>query len=232
MSWRCTLLKRWLPEYPDGELPAFWKRQLTSHLAGCPACRQELADLQEVAAALQATPVKDPGQAFWDNFQRELHLKLAQAAQETQAAPEVHTRRRFQIPYYLLGAPILAVLVLWLAAHLSEPGRPVLTQPQMAQEAAQAPLAQKAPPTALAQKAPLAPEPPQAQMAREAPQEQILFTGLGHGVWQDEEGLPDWDPDPVIADLNEQEREIFLKKLKSAEKDGSWLPVCFSASWS
>lgn len=69
-------------------------------------------------------------------------------------------------------------------------------------------------------------------MAREAPQEQILFTGLGHGVWQDEEGLPDWDPDQVIADLNEQEREIFLKKLKSAEKDGSWLPVFYSASWS
>ncbi|MDP3182036.1 MAG: zf-HC2 domain-containing protein [Desulfobaccales bacterium] len=216
MSWRCKILKRWLPEYPDGELPAFWKRQLTSHLEGCPACRQELAAFKEVVAAVQATPVKDPGQEFWDAFNRQLHLKLAQAAQEVQVALEAPSRRRFKIPYYILGAPALAVLVLWIAAHLTEPQKPVLTQPPMAQEAPQAPMAKEAPP---------------ARVAQEPSQEQIVFAGMGNGLWQEEEELPDWDPDPVIADLNDQEREIFLKKLKAKAKDGSWLPVCFSDSW-
>jgi len=210
MSWGCRLLKRWLPEYPDGNLPAFLRRLLGAHLAGCPACRQELAAFKEVEAAVQATPVKDPGQEFWDAFNRQLHLKLAQAAQ---AAPESPAPRRFKIPYYLLGAPALAVLVLWIAAHLTEPQRPVLTQPQMAREA---PNAKGAPP---------------AQVAQETSQEQIVFAGLGNGLLQDEEELPNWDPDPVIADLNDQEREILLKKLTSPEKDGSWLPVFISASW-
>lgn len=212
MSWRCKLLKRWLPGYPDGELPAFLRWLLRSHLANCPACRRELAACKEVVAAVRATPVKDPGQEFWDAFNRQLHLKLAQAAQEAPAAP---VRRRLKIPYYLLGAPALAVLVLWIAAHLSEPQKPVLTPPQVAQEAPQAPVAKEAPPV---------------RVAGETSQEQIMFAGMGNELLQEEE-LPDWDPDPVIADLNEQEREILLKKLKSQEKDGSCAPVFSSVSW-
>ena len=213
MSWRCKLLKRWLPEYPDGELPAFLRWPLGSHPANCPACRQELAACKEVVAAVRATPVKDPGQKFWDAFNRELHLKLAQAAQAAPAAP---APRRFRIPYYLLGAPALAVLVLWIAAHLSEPQKPVLTPPQVAQEAPQAPVAKEAPP---------------ARVAQEPSQEQIVFAGMGNGLLQEEEELPDWDPDPVIADLNDQEREILLKKLKFQEKDGSCATVFSSVSW-
>ncbi len=213
MSWRCKLLKRWLPEYPDGELPAFLRWPLGSHLANCSACRQELAACKEVVAAVQATPVKDPGQEFWDAFNRELHLKLAQLAQAVPTAP---APRRLKIPYYLLGAPALAVLVLWIAAHLSEPQKPVLTPPQVAQEAPQAPVVKEAPPV---------------RVAGETSQEQILFAGMGNGVLQEEEELPDWDPDPVIADLNDQEREILLKKLKSQEKDGSCATVFSSVSW-
>lgn len=213
MSWRCALLKRWLPEYPDGEVPAFWRRRLQSHLAGCSACRQELAALKEVAAAIQATPVKDPGQEFWNAFNQELHRKLAQTAQTAPAAP---TFRRSQIPYYLLGAPALAVLLLWVATHFSEPQKPILMQPQITQGPASAPMTKESPP---------------AQMALETPQEQILFAGMGNGLLQDEEDLPSWDPDPVISDLNDQEREILLKKLKSQEKNGSCAPVCSSVSW-
>jgi len=213
MSWGCRLLKQWLPEYPDGNLPAFLRRLVGAHLAGCQACRQELAACKEVEAAIRATPVKDPGPEFWDTFNRQLHLKLAQAAQ---AAPESPAPRRFKISYYLLGAPALAVLVLWIVAHLTEPQKPVLTQPQMAREAPQAPNAKGT---------------PGAQVAQETSQEQIVFTGLGNGLLQDEDELSNWDPDPVIADLNDQEREILLKKLKSDKKDGSWLPVFISASW-
>ena len=202
MSWRCALLKRWLPEYPDGELPAFLRRRLTGHLAACPACRRELAAIKEAEAAIQATPVADPGPDFWEAFNRELHLKLAQAAQAAPAAGEAvktSALRRFKVPYYLLGAPALAVLVLWLFAHLTEgPPKPVLTPPQMAQE---------------------------------APQEQIVYATMGNGALLDEEELPGWDPDPVIADLSDQEREILLKKLKSHKKDGSCAPMFSLVSW-
>ena len=87
MKWQCALLKRWLPEYPDGDLPAWGKRWLKSHVPGCPACRQELAELRQVIAALEAAPVADPAPEFWGEFSRDLHLKLVQAAQEGQAAP-------------------------------------------------------------------------------------------------------------------------------------------------
>ena len=87
MKWQCALLKRWLPEYPDGDLPAWGKRWLKSHVPGCPACRQEVAELKGVIAALEAAPVADPAPEFWGEFSRELHLKLVQAAQDGQAAP-------------------------------------------------------------------------------------------------------------------------------------------------
>ena len=60
MKWECALLQRWLPEYPDGDLPAWVKRWLNSHVARCSACRQELADLREIVAAVEATPRTEP----------------------------------------------------------------------------------------------------------------------------------------------------------------------------
>ena len=80
MRWQCALLQRWLPEYPDGDLPALGKRWLKSHVAHCSACRQELAGLREVVAAVEAAPMADPGPEFWGEFSRDLHLKLVQTA--------------------------------------------------------------------------------------------------------------------------------------------------------
>jgi hypothetical protein len=111
-----------LPEYLDGDLPAFWKRRLGAHLEHCPDCRLELTKLGEVVQAVKAHPVSEPEPAFWEEFGRELHLKLAQVAP---AAPPV--RRRY-LPYYLLGAPALAALVLWAATHLWQPHTPVPAQ--------------------------------------------------------------------------------------------------------
>lgn len=52
MKWQCALLKRWLPEYPDGDLPAFWRGRLQGHLEHCAACRRELSELRATVAAL------------------------------------------------------------------------------------------------------------------------------------------------------------------------------------
>src|SRR3989339_901093 len=121
MKWQCALLKRWLPEYPDGDLPAWGKRWLKSHVPGCPACRQEVAELKGVIAALEAAPVADPAPEFWGEFSRELHLKLVQAAQDGQAAPGATSPRRFRLPY-LLGAPALAALLIYVAVQVTGPG--------------------------------------------------------------------------------------------------------------
>ncbi len=97
MKWRCALLQRRLPEYLDGELPGFWRRLLKAHLEVCPQCHQELEALAQVVQALKAAPVADPGPEFWAEFNRELHLKLAQtahAAAETTPAPAGRERRR------------------------------------------------------------------------------------------------------------------------------------------
>ena len=127
MKWQCALLQRWLPEYPDGDLPAWGKRWLKSHVARCSACRQELAELREVVAALEATPVADPAPEFWREFSRDLHLKLVQAAQDGQTAPAPASPRRFRLPY-LLGAPALAALLLYVAVQLTGTGAPIQNQ--------------------------------------------------------------------------------------------------------
>ncbi len=117
MKWRCALIQRWLPAYLDGDLPSFWRQRLGSHLQGCASCREELAGLQEVVRLVRAEAAPDPNPAFWQTFHQELHLKLAQSA----PAPE--PSRFFKLPYFLVGAPALAVLVLWAFTHLGQMGQ-------------------------------------------------------------------------------------------------------------
>ena len=138
MKWQCALLQRWLPEYPDGDLPALGKRWLKSHLARCSACQKELGELREVVAAIEATPVADPAPEFWQAFSREMHLKLVQTAQEGQAEPVPASPRWFRLPY-LVGAPALAVLLLYVAVHLTGPGAPIQDQARLNQPAEEMP---------------------------------------------------------------------------------------------
>lgn len=217
MKWQCALLQRWLPEYPDGDLPAFWKARLRSHLEHCGNCRQELAALQGVVEAIKASPVADPGPEFWGEFSRELHLKLAQAAQESQAAPEAGGWKFSRIGY-ILGVPALAVLLLWAITYIRNPERPVLTpQPQVAQQGAPAP--------AEGGKVAEAPKPP-------APEQFTYVTMENNGVAPDEDqDLSSWDLDSVLSGMTEQEKEAFLKKLHYQKKDGSCLERFSSVYW-
>ncbi len=233
MRWRCALLQRWLPEYPDGNLPAFWKRRLRTHLDGCPSCRQELAELGEVLEVLKAAPVADPGPDFWEDFSRDMHLKLTQAAHPAPAP------WRLKRSYYLLGAPAVAVLLLWLGAHLMEHQTPLPgPAPQMAQQPGSKTRAQEQVSPALT---------PAPQLAQKKAPEQLQSVALevqkktspkspSAVELEDEAILPEedftsWDPDPVIAELTDQEREILLKKLRQQEKDGSCVTFPSSVSW-
>ena len=149
MKWQCALLQRWLPEYPDGDLSAFWRGRLQAHLERCPVCREELAALKEVEVALKAAPVADPGPEFWRQFSREMHLKLVRADQAGQMAPAPRSPWWGRLPY-LVGAPALAGLLIWVAVGYLNPERP-----------GPAPTAQ------MAKSAPPAVTAPAAEMAKE-----------------------------------------------------------------
>jgi hypothetical protein len=240
MKWQCALLQRWLPEYPDGDLPAWGKRWLRSHVAHCDACRQELAELREVVAAIEANRVADPGPEFWHEFSRDMHLKLVQAAHEGQAAPAPARPRWFRLPY-LLGAPAVAVLLVWVTVHLTGPGMPVKNQARLKLEegAKMAEVARKspAPPAAASRMAAVPQRGPVAPAELSVPaggMEQIVTVALegGAALPVEEVDISGWDLDAELAGMTDQEKELFLHKLHQRKKDGSCLERFSLCSWS
>jgi len=229
MKWQCALLQRWLPEYPEGDLPAFWKGRLKTHLDRCPACRAELAALREVVAAVQAAPKADPGPEFWAEFSREMHLKLVRAAQEGEMAP-ARSVWWGRLPY-LVGAPALAVLLIWIGVGYLNPERPG-GAPQMAKSAAPAVTAPAA--EMAKQKSPGPAEKMAAvpQAPASTPEEPKNFVNVAKS--NGDEATPDEDLDDLdstLAGMTPQEREAFLKKLSQHEKDGTCLDGFSSISW-
>jgi len=235
MKWQCALLQRWLPEYPDGDLPGFWRGRLKAHLERCPACRDELAALREVEEAIQAAPVADPGTEFWSEFSREMHLKLVQADQEGKMAPAPRSFWWGRLPY-LVGGPALAGLLLWVAVGYLNPERPVMTPaPQMVKSekpsvaAPAAEMAKQKSATGLAEKMAVAPQ----ALPRSDETQNFVYVSksIGHNG---DEMTPDEeldDLDSTLAGMTPQEKEAFLKKLSQHEKDGSCLRRCSVIAW-
>jgi hypothetical protein len=241
MKWQCALLKRWLPEYPDGDLPAWAKRWLQSHVPECAACRQELAELRQVIAALEASPVADPAPEFWGEFSRDLHLKLVQAAQEGQAAPEATSSRWLRLPY-IVGGPAIAVLLLYVALQVTGPGAPIQKQAMVAHLPTPAPMQDQAPAkresaakmAAVPQKAAA----PAAEVSATPtlpmePMEQIVTVALEEGapLPVEEMDISDWYLDAELAGMTDQEKDVFLNKLHQRKKDGSCVDGFSFCSW-
>jgi hypothetical protein len=245
MKWRCALIQQRLPDYPDGDLSPFWKRRVASHLEVCPDCRQEAEELAEVMSVYKAHPLPEPGPDFWQGFQQELHLKLAQVNQAPETAP-----RRLRIPHYLLGATAMAG-ILALAIYLGPFSQPSSTlqmaKPQGDVKAPEMALGQEAKRAKTATAAAPAPPPPAtrqpvvaaapavkmeaagARLAKPAgaPAEEAEFS-LAAGkaeaprkMAQNEEGILsedddlDWDLDSVVADLSKEERQHLKSRLES-----------------
>jgi|UniRef100_A0A7C3Z2A6 hypothetical protein len=221
MTWRCALIQRRLPDYPDGDLSPFWKRRVAAHLEVCPDCRREWEEISEVLRLYQANPLPDPGPAFWQEFQQELHLQLAQANQ----APEP-ARFRLRLPHYLLGATAMAG-ILALAVYLGPFSRSS-TAPGRARPPAEA----KAPKVAERRISPPAkmagspaPEPSKAASTAE-PAEPQFSLAAGHsggqskaaaeeqGLLSEDDGL-DWDVDSVVADLTREQQQHLKSRLES-----------------
>jgi len=114
-----------------------------------------LEELSAVVRLYQDHPLPDPGPAFWHEFERELHLKLAQVNQSPEPAP-----RYRHWPHYLLGATALAG-ILAVAVYLGPFSRPT-PAPQLAHRLEES----RVPAAPLAKSAP--PAPPAAPLARRA----------------------------------------------------------------
>lgn len=225
MKWQCALLQRWLPEYPDGDLPRWGKRWLQAHVAQCAVCRRELAELREVVTAIKAVPAKEPGPEFWSDFSRDMHVKLAQAAQEI--VPAASTRRWFRLPY-LVGAPALAVLLLWVAVQFTGPGTPVQHQALVMPEVKRDEALKMA---TVLKRAPAPPPAVGAAPARE--EEQFVPVAMEEGgtLPAEEVDISAWDLDSELAGMTDQEKEIFLKRMHQHEKDGSCVEKYSLCSW-
>ncbi len=241
MKWQCALLKRWLPEYPDGDLPAWGKLWLKSHVERCSACRQELAGLRQVVAAIEASPVADPAPEFWAEFSREMHVKLVQAAQDGQTAPASTSPRWFRLSY-LLGAPAIAVLLLYVAVQLTGPGAPIQDQavvlhlpgPPSAPDQALVNRQSAAKMAAVPQKAPApAAEVPAARALPMEQVEQFVTVAIEEGapLPVEEVDISGWDLDAELAGMTDQERNTFLNKLHQRKKDGSCVEEFSLCSW-
>ncbi len=223
MKWQCALLQRWLPEYPDGDLPGWVKRWLQSHVAECSDCRQELADLREMEAAVEAMPRSEMPPEFWQEFSREMHLKLVQAAHQQQSGLSPARPLWRRLPY-LVGAPVLAVWLLSVAVHLTGPGTPIQDQTMVKREA---PAKTAAVPPAAPQPVAVVPAPPGLSV------DQFVSVALEEGgpVPVEEVDISGWDLDTELSGMTEQEKEAFLKTLHQHKKDGSCVEGLSVYSW-
>ncbi|MEJ2672435.1 MAG: hypothetical protein P8168_09610 [Deltaproteobacteria bacterium] len=192
-------------------------------MAQCAACRRELTEYKEVITAIHGTPAEEPGEEFWREFSRDMHLKLAQVAQDGQKAPVRATPRWLRLSY-ILGAPALAVLLLWVAVQYMGPGSPISHQILSKKRVAATRMA--------------APEKkPATQIARvPAPVgclEQFVPVALVKGATfpAEEVDISGWDLDSELAGMTDQEKEIFLKRLHQRAKDGSCVEKYSWHSW-
>ncbi len=242
MKRQCARLQPWLPDYAAGDLWGFRRMQLEAHLESCPDCRRELDELTRVVQELQAHPLPEPPPGFWADFDRELHLKLAQLP----PAPTPPARPRWKL--VLWAAPVLTGLLLWVLGHpwltpLTDP--PGLQPPPASRDFAvqmspkpapeSAPPAAPAPPKAFSRAAEtpvvtgLLPPPPPEPAQRAAPlpaadlaAKVLAFTPRKRpetradrhpGPLEFYDPLVGWRPEDILGGLSPRQVELVFKRL-------------------
>jgi len=76
----CAELRPWLPELADGHALPPEAAHLTAHLAECPACQAELAELRQLFQDLDELPAEVPPLELRDNFLAMLEEEKAKLA--------------------------------------------------------------------------------------------------------------------------------------------------------
>jgi anti-sigma factor RsiW len=96
--------------YVLGALPEDERAGFEAHLAGCPACREELSDLRVAAEALPvAAPPMRPPPALKARIMAEVERE-AELLRSAGPAADRPPRRRFAFPRFTLPTPAVAAL--------------------------------------------------------------------------------------------------------------------------
>jgi len=76
----CDAIRAWLSAYLDGEITSRRREAVEAHLAGCDACRRELADLRQVSACLQVWQAPEANPELSARFAERLTARSRQQA--------------------------------------------------------------------------------------------------------------------------------------------------------
>jgi len=209
MTWRCARVQKWLPDLAAGDLWGFRRLQVEAHLETCPHCRQEWAELGRVVQEIASHPVSDPPPAFWEEFDRELHLKLAGASPATASSPWRPWK------YLVWAAPVATALVLWAVLPLlrTPPGEIPAPGDHLVQREITSPAPKPAAPSAslaLAPRAKLAARVPEAA----APQGmRSSCEALARGPLEYEDPLLGAAPEDILEGLSPEDVETVFDRL-------------------
>ena len=94
---RCEDIKKNFPDYLVGDLDQNSTDDIQSHIADCPACRQELEDMSAVWTKLGVLPEEQPSNGLRDRFYGMLEEYKAEVNQER---PLHHLRQFFSSLFY------------------------------------------------------------------------------------------------------------------------------------
>jgi anti-sigma factor RsiW len=97
---------KWLADYYDHELSTLHSLQIESHIAGCPACQDELASLQKLSRTLSVYQMPDTF-ASAERFRSRVMLRLPR--------PEGSGRRLQAWVWWMVPFSLASVLVILLA---------------------------------------------------------------------------------------------------------------------
>jgi anti-sigma factor RsiW len=116
---RCHRVNRLLPDYIGDELSLKKRAAVEQHLEQCPACKAELAALQEVWEGLirQELPVK--GEEFWQGFT----TRVMREVKKKRPMPEEH-RTPLLFPGWKVLLPAAGVAAAVIAAVIVLKGGP------------------------------------------------------------------------------------------------------------
>jgi anti-sigma factor RsiW len=120
---RCRLAERLLDEYAEGAITARNRARVERHLAGCGACREQLAAVQGVVRGLNAMPREQPPAGF--------SARVMAAVMQAQTVPERVSMYLHRL--YAAGATAAVALIIVLGLLL----RPVPPQQPVAQTSAE-----------------------------------------------------------------------------------------------
>jgi anti-sigma factor RsiW len=132
----CGKAQERISAYHDGELSAADRARVEAHLRSCPECAALLDSIERIDAAAE---VPDPGQEYWERFNRRVEERIAGETSRplTAAAPRPKPGwLRHQLRYLVPAAAAAALLVVVIRTIGQGPGGPA---PTVAPPAMQAP---------------------------------------------------------------------------------------------